>query len=133
MRAMILTALMLAGPALAAEPDYLGTWRTPVNNGLIRFETCGAKICGRIVPPMARPGLTDVNNPNPALRTRKLEGLVVIELKPLGANALGEGTVYDVRRGRSFDASAKLVDHQHLAFKGCLGVFCQTQTWVRAN
>lgn len=133
MRLPLLAALLLAGPVFAADADYLGAWRTPANNSVIRLETCGARICGRITGPTDKPGMTDERNPDPNLRTRKLLGLVVIQLKPEGANALGDGTVYDPRRGQTFAASAKMVDHQHLAFKGCFGVFCQTQIWVRTN
>ena len=134
-----LLPLLLAAQAHVADvaPGVVGLWRTAQDEGLIRIEACGAAICGRIADPAPAGGgpiQTDAKNPNPALRDRPIEGLVILKLKPIGPGRWGEGSIYNPDDGRSYKASASLAPGGHLRVKGCLVVpLCRTQTWTRAN
>jgi uncharacterized protein (DUF2147 family) len=115
----------------------VGLWRTAQDKGLIQIEACGGEICGRIAdaaPAAAGGTKTDAKNPDPALRDRPIEGLLILKLKPIGPDRWGDGFVYNPDDGRSYKASASLAPDGHLHLKGCLVVpLCRTQTWTRAD
>jgi uncharacterized protein (DUF2147 family) len=134
-----LLPLILAAQAHMSDlaPGVVGLWKTARDEGLIRIEACGGAICGRIAdaaPTGGGPVQMDVKNPDPTLRDRPIEGLVIMKLKPTGPGRWGEGYVYNPDDGRSYKASASLAPDGRLRVKGCLVVpLCRTQTWTRAN
>jgi len=70
--------LALGGRAHAAS-DVFGFWIEPDMGAVVKLYPCDENLCGRLVRlPAGRPK-TDVNNPDPVLRSRALEGLQVIE------------------------------------------------------
>lgn len=81
----------------------------------VQIYNCRARLCGRILwlqVPRDADGVLNVdkNNPNPALRTRKLCGLTIIRrLKPLGGNKWDGGTFYNPDDGVTYNVSAQLV------------------------
>lgn len=83
-RIAVLAAAVLSlsgSPAGAAgnDPSIFGLWREPDRQAVVRVYPCDGKLCGdlvRLPPDAAR---TDVNNPDPALKGRRLLGLTVIE------------------------------------------------------
>ena len=126
--------LALAGVASAA--DVTGLWRVP-DGGQVQIMRCGESVCGHA---MASPQLTadpaslDVKNKNPALRSRPLKGLLVMQ----GFQAAGEGWVggalYDPRSGLTYKGSLDPAGPDRLKVTGCVLVpLCVTQTWVRAK
>lgn len=131
--AMLLT--FAAAPVAGAEPID-GLWTTAEKNGQVRIEACGATRCGRlakflVVPPQGA-DQRDVNNPDKALRTRRILGLPILTgFRPDGA--VWRGTIYDPKRGRAYRSELKRRDARTLEVKGCIGPFCQTQVWKRAD
>lgn len=126
---------ILAAPAAASGP-VAGLWRTADKDGLVRIGDCGASVCGRIakflVPPPQGVDQRDVNNPDAALRQRKLLGLAVLKaLKPDGD--LWRGTIYDPKTGKSYRSVVRRLDADRLEVKGCIGPLCQTQIWRKAE
>ena len=132
---LFLAALAAAAPLAAAEPID-GTWTTAEKSGQVRIGDCGGTRCGRltkflITPPQGA-DQRDVKNPDPALRARKVLGIAILSgFKPDGA--VWRGTIYDPKSGRSYRSIVKRRDPSTLEVKGCLGPFCQTQVWRRAN
>ena len=133
--AVAFAALALAAPAAAAEPID-GVWRTESKDALVRIGDCGAKVCGRIarflVPPPQGAEQRDVNNPDPQQRTRKLLGLAILN----GFAPKGEawhGTIYDPKAGKSYRSVLRRTGPDRLEVKGCVGPFCRTQIWRRAD
>ena len=130
-----LAAFALASPAIAAEP-VAGVWRTASKDALVRIGDCGGAVCGRVtrflVPPPQGSDQRDVNNPDPALRTRKLLGLAVLS----GFHAddeLWRGEIYDPKTGKSYRSVLRRLDANRLEVKGCIGPFCKTQVWRRVS
>lgn len=126
---------LAASPLAAAEPID-GLWITAEKTGQVRIADCGATRCGRLakflVPPPQGADQRDTNNPDKALRNRKLLGLVILTgFKPDGA--VWRGTIYDPKSGKSYRSILKRVAADRLEVKGCLGPFCQTQVWRRAD
>lgn len=137
-RLVVLSALVLAAQAHASgvSPGVVGLWKTPREGGLIRIEACGAAICGRITdsPPAGAPVQKDVRNPDPTLRNRPIDGLVIMKLKSIGPGRWGNGVIYNPDDGKTYMASMDLTDDGRLRLKGCIvAPLCRTQTWTRAH
>lgn len=134
-RVAILIAALAATPLAAAEPID-GMWVTQEKSGVVRVADCGATRCGRLakfleVPPQGV-DQRDVNNPDAMLRARKLLGLPILTgFKPDGD--VWRGTIYDPKSGKSYRSILRRKDARTLEVKGCIGPFCQTQLWKRAD
>ena len=130
-----LAALLLASPALAADPVQ-GRWITEEKDAVITIAPCGARLCGRISKFLVAPpeGLDqrDVNNKDASKRSRKLLGMPVLT----GFVEDGDewrGTIYDPKGGKTYRSILQRKGSNQLTVKGCLGPFCQTQTWRKAS
>jgi uncharacterized protein (DUF2147 family) len=130
---LALAMASLAG-ASGAAPSVAGLWKTQGDDGLIRIDPCGPSICGRIASASDPSAPTDSHNPNPALRDRAREGMVILKLSPIGPDRWGDGWIYNPDNGKSYRASIALAGNGRLRLRGCL-VFplCRTQTWTRAD
>jgi uncharacterized protein (DUF2147 family) len=140
MRLMICTALAgaaaLATAAYAAPASINGRWVTKEKDAVVEISQCGATVCGKISKYLKTPpngaDQKDVNNPNKALRTRKVLGIAILNgLKP--DEKQWRGTIYDPRNGKSYRSVVYLQKNGNLAVKGCLGPICQTQVWTPAG
>lgn len=128
-------ALIAAAPLLAAQPVE-GRWLTEERDAVITIGDCGNTLCGRItkflVTPPQGADQRDVNNRNPKLRSRKLMGMPVLT----GFTEDGDewrGEIYDPKSGKTYRSIIRRKNASTLEVKGCLGPFCQTQTWKRAR
>ncbi len=130
-----LAALAVAAPLAAAAPID-GLWITAEKSGEIRIADCGATRCGRLVKFLEVPpqgvDQRDVNNPDTSLRNRRVLGIAILSgFKPDGD--LWRGTIYDPKSGKSYRSVVRRKSPTKLEVKGCIGPFCQTQVWSRAN
>lgn len=123
--------------AHAAEP--FGTWLTEDGRARVRTERCGSdatRLCGFVVwgsEPLDKDGKPKVDryNPNPARQGRPQLGHQMLPgLKP---NAEGhfEGKIYNADNGKSYDVTIWSDQSAALTVKGCMLVFCATQSWKR--
>jgi uncharacterized protein (DUF2147 family) len=131
-------ALLPSTTALAHSAGLEGTqWRTASGSGIVRFERCeGARLCGSIVRVLTpgQAGATDANNPDPALRSRPVQGLRILS----GFTASGHGVwtggrIYNPEDGRSYRSELRIGRDGRLQVKGCVGPVCQTQHWTQAR
>lgn len=123
--------------ARAAEP--FGTWLTEDGRARVRTERCGSDathLCGFVVwgsEPLDKDGKPKVDryNPNPAFQARpQLGHQMLLGLKP---NAEGhfEGKIYNADNGKSYDVTVWSDRPAVLTVKGCMLVFCASQSWKR--
>ena len=135
----IAVALVLAGPARAADP--LGTWLTGDKKGKVRIVNCGGAICGTLVwlaepnDPETHKPKTDVHNSNASLQSRPLLGIpIVLNMKPAGGDKW-EGQVYNAEDGGTYTGSFTMSGPNTADLKGCVmgGLICKSQTWTRTN
>lgn len=139
--ALAFAALLAAAPAAASSQDasapLIGRWKTERQNGVVEIHRCGDALCGRVLdggPLRANPDQRDIRNSNPALRTRKVMGLRVLEDLKGGPTEWKGGPVYDPDSGdRGSSSRISLVSKDVIKLKGCLGPICRTQTWTRAK
>jgi uncharacterized protein (DUF2147 family) len=132
-RLAFLAATALAAPALAA-PDINGGWVTQDRSALITIAPCGAKLCGTIAKALIiKPGHphTDVHNPDPHLRSRKLIGMTILSGFSPGRDRWEKGRIYDPESGKTYRSLLRLNPDGSLKVSGCIAFFCQSQRWTR--
>jgi uncharacterized protein (DUF2147 family) len=135
--ALIATALFMAAatPPLSAQSGagLAGEWRTDDNTAIIRFAPCGQTMCGSIARFIGNTpaGQLDENNPDRALRSRRVLGLSIFTGLTRNGNAwVGRG--YDPKQGRNFNVTLTPAAAR-LTVRGCVAVFCQTKIFTRAS
>ncbi len=126
--------LAVAMPAHASEPIQ-GQWYTKGKRAVVTIAPCGKNMCGRLTRFIEQPKngvTTDVNNPEPELRKRKLIGLPILT----GFVADGKkwrGKIYDPESGKTYRSVVTAAKNGTLSVEGCIAVFCQAQTWTPAK
>jgi uncharacterized protein (DUF2147 family) len=131
--AFIAAAAITAAPALAA-PDINGDWVTQDRTALVTIAPCGAALCGTIAKALIiKPGhpQTDVHNPDPHLRSRKLIGMKILSGFSPRRDRWDKGRIYDPESGKSYRSLLKLNPDHSLKVSGCIAFFCQSQRWTR--
>lgn len=133
--ALAATAALTAGPALAAAP-IAGNWITEEKDAVVAVGKCGQSLCGKISrflkPPPEGAGQRDVNNPDPAKRSRRILGLPVLTSFSEDGE-VWRGRIYDPKSGKDYRSVVRRLSSGKLEVKGCLGPFCQTQVWTKAD
>lgn len=134
----VITGLFLAAasPAFAADPVE-GDWLTENGAGKVRIAPCPGRperLCGTLFwlkdPVEARS--LDVNNPDPTLRKRQLQGsLMLRDLKQAARGRWAGGQIYDPKTGKTFDSKITANPNGTLKLEGCIVMVCQAQTWKR--
>ncbi|MGI4732052.1 MAG: DUF2147 domain-containing protein [Janthinobacterium lividum] len=136
----VLAALMpalIAGSASAAPAPIAGRWLTMEGKAIVDVEPCrqdAGQLCGRIARVLKpRPGepAVDQKNPDPALRSRPIQGIAVLE-SFTAAGDRWKGRIYDPESGREYRSEVTRRGGT-LHVKGCVGPFCRTQDWMRAG
>jgi uncharacterized protein (DUF2147 family) len=133
----LLTGPNLISPALAADP--WGTWYTKDNESQIRITKCGGALCGSLVwlqepnDPTTGEPKTDKHNPNSNKQNRPLLGTqIMLGMRPSGPDQWS-GELYNAEDGKTYTGSFTVTGANTGEIRGCLLVFCQSQTWTRAN
>ena len=133
--ALCASLFLWAAPAYAADP-ITGKWVTEDGDAVVTIGKCGSSYCGRIskflVTPPDGADQRDTENPDPKKRSRKLMGLPVL----FGFSEDGDewrGRIYDPKSGKDYRSVVRRKSASVLEVKGCIGPFCQTQTWRRAR
>lgn len=136
----------LLGLLLSAQPvsaqlaqGALGVWADEDGQSNIEIAPCGDALCGWIVwlkEPFDASGKAqaDINNPDPALRTRQLLGLLIIaDLRPDNDGDNLVGKVYNAEDGKIYDIYLD-PRGQTMKVEGCFLTFlCGSQTWTRVR
>ncbi len=122
--------------AAHAAASISGRWTTKEKDAIIEIAPCGANMCGKISKYLKTPpngvDQKDENNPNKALRTRKVLGINILSnLKEDGEK--WRGTIYDPRNGKSYRSVVYKQKNGNLSVEGCIGPICQKQVWTPAS
>ncbi len=129
---VLFAAFAVTTPALAAAP-VTGKWLTAERDSIVEIGTCSGTVCGkvlRVLKAMAdgKPPI-DKNNPNPALRTRPVEGILILT----GFTDSGgswKGKIYDPKSGKTYSSYLTRNADGTLKVQGCIAFFCQAFTWT---
>lgn len=127
---LLLTAL----PSWAADPT--GEWLVKEGVARIRIENCSGALWGVVSweKKSDNPSTFDVNNPDPSKRTRPTLGMpIILEMKPTDPN-MWEGSIYNSKDGKTYDASVSVKSPDVLRVEGCLlGFLCGGEDWTRVK
>jgi len=157
MRRAFMATLLATGlfggilPLSAQTPSVMGTWLTASKAAEVQIAPCAnaanGPICGTIVKlndpkspegkPVTPEEATDVRNADPALRSRKVLGMVLIYnfVKTTDPNTFEEGTIYNGENGKTYKANLSLQPDGTLKLRGYVGtpMFGETQIWTRVR
>lgn len=141
--------LMAAASAYAAGGDeILGVWNNQEQDAGIEIFKCADKYCGKIIsmnepnyPADSRDGIQgtpqlDRKNPAPALRSRPIIGLQIVnDFVFVGDDLWEDGTVYDPKKGNTYSGKMTLVSPNQLNLRGFIGITLigRTAIWTRAE
>jgi uncharacterized protein (DUF2147 family) len=134
--AFICSLAMLSGLATKAQAadDILGTWNDTETPAAFSIYSCGGSVCAKIVKSRA-PGEKDVNNPNPALRTRPAVGIVLLAGGKKVSDGKWRGSLYNPEDGNTYRGYLTLVSSNEVKLEGCVlgGLICKSRIWKRAR
>jgi uncharacterized protein (DUF2147 family) len=135
-KTIVAVAMLTAAPAMASD-SVLGTWVMSNGKVTVRVSPCGSALCGTLVglkKPLNKNGKpkTDHENPNPALRSRPVIGIQILNnMKPTGPNSWA-GTIYNADDGRTYSSKMSF-NGNAMKVKGCVAFICKSMNFVRAN
>ncbi len=144
---VILQFVLAYGTALATGgDDILGIWNNQEKDAKIEIFKCGEQYCGKIVslkepdyPADSKEGTPgtlklDHHNPDPALRSRPIIGLQIVNgFVYAGGNLWKDGTVYDPKKGKTYSGKMTLKSPTQLNLRGFIGISLigRTAIWTR--
>jgi uncharacterized protein (DUF2147 family) len=130
----ILAAVALAGgvAAQAPAPGAAGVWIDHTGQGAVEIAPCGGpggnRLCGRVIW---------LKNPEHKSRSgKRICGTQILgDLRREGANAWGDGWIYNPEDEERFSAALELASASTLKVTGYLGIrlLGETFTWRRAT
>ncbi len=138
---LLLVTLLATTPVGAQSPTPVGVWLHDNKRIEIEIAPCGDRLCAKLVWfkwPNDAQGLplVDLKNADPALRTRPLLGLTILEgLRRTGENTWEDGKVYDPDDGADYSASMTIEDGGTLRVRAYVlfPLFGKTLIWTRVR
>jgi uncharacterized protein (DUF2147 family) len=121
---LLAAAALLAASArgdVAMEKQILGKWLTQGEGVIEIYLAASGKVEGRIVGHGSGP--LDENNPDPALRSRPLNGAVILQgFRYAGDSKWTDGTIYNPLNGKTYRCNMELKNADTLSVHGYIGV-----------
>ena len=126
--------------AAAFAQDVIGKWKLEDGTAIVEVYKSGDVYNGKIVwlqNPTKADGspAVDENNPDKALRSRKLIGLNMLSDLKKDGSEYGNGKIYDPGNGKTYNCSMK-VEGDILHVRGSLdkkGLLGRTMDWFRVK
>ncbi|MBB5751513.1 DUF2147 domain-containing protein [Prosthecomicrobium pneumaticum] len=109
---------LVAGPAIAAEPDPRGIWARDDGNARVRIAPCGAALCATNL------WIRDTS------KGEAVGDVLIMDVEPAGATL--RGTAQDPKRGLRYSIRISR-SGDRLQTRGCMlgGLLCKTVGWSR--
>jgi uncharacterized protein (DUF2147 family) len=132
-----LAVLWASTPATAAGNGSVeGRWKTDDGKAIVAIAPCGSRVCGKIdkvldtAPNVPR---TDINNPDPKLRSRTILGLPILQNYRSSGSKWVDGRAYDPKTGSSYKSSLAINPDGSLKVTGCVLFVCESKRWTRVS
>lgn len=141
MKKLILSAgILLMSLLSASAQDVTGKWKLEDGTAIVEVYKSGDSYNGKIVwlaEPTENDGspAVDSNNPDKALRSRRLIGLNMLSGLRKSGNEYAGGQIYDPGNGKTYNCSMK-VEGDVLKVRGSLdkkGLIGRTMDWFRVK
>ena len=142
---VFLLPVFFLGVIHAQEVKYnkllVGKWLNEEGDAIINVFEDHGEIFGKIIwlkEPNNKEGhpKVDDKNPNPALRRRKTLGLVIMKNFVYKKGLFwSDGTIYDPKSGKTYDANLELKEKDVLSLRGYVGISLigRTSVWHRVK
>ena len=131
-----LLALIAATATATAATPVTGKWITAERDSIIEIGNCGTTVCGKVLRvmkmmPDGKPPI-DANNPNPTLRSRPVQGIMILTgFTDGGSN--WNGRIYDPKSGKNYKSKLARNPDGSLTVQGCVAFLCQSFKWTAAK
>jgi uncharacterized protein (DUF2147 family) len=127
---IILFFVLNGGKAQSISKDaILGEWLSQEKDGKVHIYKQGEKYLGKISWGKSTEK-KDSKNPNPALQTRDLIGLVILKDFLFKGKSWEDGTIYDPNNGKTYSCIIKLRDNETLEIRGFIGISLLGRTTI---
>jgi uncharacterized protein (DUF2147 family) len=130
---LALTAFAIPSAISATAVSINGRWVTQDKDAIVEIGPCNGTVCGRVAKYLVTPpngvDQRDIHNKDAKLRTRKIMGMAVVYGLKAGEKGWS-GSIYDPKSGKTYRSVVTLLKNGNLSVKGCIGPFCQGQTWT---
>lgn len=136
MRLLVLGSLLIAANVIATEADIEGRWLSGDKSGWIEIHLVDGKPIGTAAGSTTpnEPTRYDILNPDPALRSRALLGITILQgFEYVGDQVWKGGMIYDPNSGNTYKSTLTLLDRNTLKVRGFIGLalFGRSDTWTR--
>jgi uncharacterized protein (DUF2147 family) len=118
--------------------DVIGEWYTDGNKSLIqiyknKYDYYFGKIIWLKDPNENGKPKVDKENPDPKLKDKPLEGLIILRSFRFEKDKWTDGTIYDPENGKTYKCTIRLEDINTMGVRGYIGVSAigRTTTWKR--
>jgi len=140
MKILLTICFIISMMRVNAQSDrIIGVWLTSDKAAKIEIYQKDSRFYGKMIwftPDVDEKGkpLTDSENPDPAKRNRKLEGLEISSGLTY-TDGKWKGTIYDPESGKTYNSQIKLVNENTLEVLGYIGtpLLGIKQIWKRIN
>ena len=133
--AILLLMTLIFSAQAASDGDRLtGIWITPEKDRIHIYKT-GERYFGK---PAVQPGQArrlDVNNPDPAKRSRSLADVLILDNFVYEDGQWSKGKIYDPKNGKTYSCMIRLKGENEIDIRGYVGIslFGRSETWTRAG
>jgi len=123
-----------------AQDAIIGFWKTGNGNAIVEIYKTNNKYFGKIVwlaepiDPNTGIAKVDSKNPNEALRTKPIIGLINLRnFDFIKTNLWENGKVYDPKNGKDYSCKITMIDANTIDVRGFIGfsMLGRTDTWKR--
>jgi uncharacterized protein (DUF2147 family) len=130
MKKLVLSMVLALVSAAAYSQGVVGKWITDGGSSQVEIYQSGDKLKGKIVWLRSGDGKLDDKNPDEKLRNRKLMGIDILTGLTKKGDRYEGGRNYNPKNGKTYKCSMWM-DGDKLKVRGYIGVFYETQTWIR--
>lgn len=136
---LIFILLYITSSSQSINNNIIGIWLTPESRSAIQIYKSENYYEGKIVwekEPFDKKGNPnkDIHNPNPKLRNKLLNGLVIMTNIHFDKNSKkGKGKIYNPENGNTYKINVELTSNYTLEVRGYIGISLigRTSVWKR--
>ena len=130
---MLFFTISIAWAQTSPADAVLGTWLSADKDGKVQIYKQGNKYFGKLV--WMKTPRKDTENPDAKLRSKDLQGVVLLNNFEYNGKTWEDGTIYDPKNGKTYSCIIKKKDANTLDIRGYIGISLigRTTTWTRSN